>query len=177
MDMFDTGMEIEEGHIYPGWQRPFEASVLSIVSEGLHLLVSIPFPRKHDLEDFKHLTGYGIFEDKYPLIIWKFGKNFLLPTPCNPEFEKQEDPKETSGFFSGIHTNFSRAMIDAHGIIRILRQTQLLPEFIERLHILWTDKEKNWKNYNQELLYTFQTPTHLLWEKAMQFNFQAKSSK
>jgi len=66
--MSDFDIEIQEGRIYPGWQKPFEASMLNIVSEGLHLLVSIPFPRPVDLEDFKNLTGYSIFEDDYPLV-------------------------------------------------------------------------------------------------------------
>lgn len=169
--MFDSDLEIQEGQIYPGWQEPFEASVLSIVSEGLHLLVSIPFPRPLDLEDFRNLTGYGIFEDEHPLVIWKFGKNFLLPTPCNPEFERQENPEEVTDFFSKIHTHFSRALIDGHGVIRVLQQTQLNPEFIEKLQKLWSLPETDWKQYNERLLrYTFQTPTHLLWQKAIQFD-------
>ncbi|MFO8085295.1 MAG: hypothetical protein R6U27_13360 [Desulfobacterales bacterium] len=169
--MFEDDLKIQEGQVYPGWHKPFESSILSIVAQGLHLLVSIPFPRSRDMDDFKNLTGYGIFEDEYPLIIWKFGKNFLLPTPCNPEFERQEDPEETTDFFSGIHTDFSRVMIDAHGIIRVLRQTRLNPEFIKRLHDLWTAEGLNWKDYNQRLPYTFQTPTHLLWEKSIHFDF------
>jgi hypothetical protein len=169
--MSDFDSEIQEGRIYPGWQKPFEASMLNIVPEGLHLLVSIPFPRPVDLEDFKNLTGYGFFEDKYPLVIWKFGKNFLLPTPCNPEFERQENFEEVTEFFSGIHTGFSRVMIDAHGIIRILRQTRLLPEFIENLHSLWNSPGTDWENYNHWLQYIFQTPTHHLWEKAIHFGF------
>ena len=168
--MFDEDTEILEGQVYPGWQRPFEASILNIVTQGLFLLVSIPFPRNLDLEDFKNLTDYGIFEDEYPLIIWKFGKNFLLPTPCNPEFERQESPEETAFFFSGLHTDFSRVMIDAYGIIRVLRQTKLDPQFIERLHNLWITKDLNWAGYNQGLSRTFQTPTHLLWENAVHFN-------
>ena len=169
--MFDSDLEIHEGQVYPGWQHPFEASVLSIVSEGLHLLVSIPFPRPVDLEDFRNLTGYGIYEDDYPLVIWKFGENFLLPTPCNPEFEKQENPEEVEDFFSELHLDFSRALIDAHGIIRILSQARLNPEFIKRLQELWSEPERDWKQYNDKLLqYTFQTPTHHLWEKAIHFD-------
>ena len=168
--MSDFDIEIQEGRIYPGWQKPFEASMLNIVSEGLHLLVSIPFPRPVDLEDFKNLTGYSIFEDDYPLVIWKFGKNFLLPTPCNPDFERQENPEEVAVFFSGLHEDFSRAMIDAHGIIRVLRQTRLHPEFIKKLHGLWTSSGMDWEKYNHWLQYTFQTPTHHLWEKAIHFD-------
>ncbi len=168
--MSDYDIEIQEGRIYPGWQKPFEASMLNIVSKGLHLLVSIPFPRPVDLEDFKNLTSYSIFEDEYPLVIWKFGKNFLLPTPCNPEFERQENPEEFAVFFSGIHTDFSRAMIDAHGIIRVLRQTRLDPEFIKKLHGLWASPAKDWEKYNHWLQFTFQTPTHHLWEKATHFD-------
>jgi hypothetical protein len=168
--MSEFDLEIQEGEIYPGWQTPFETSVLSIFSEGLHLLFSMPFPRAIDLEDFKNLTTYGIFADEYPLVIWKFGKNFLLSTPCNPEFERQENPEEVADFFSGIRTNFSRAMIDAHGIIRVLRQTRLHRDFIKKLHDLWTLPDIDWKRYNHWLQYTFQTPTHLLWEQAIHFD-------
>jgi hypothetical protein len=168
--MSDFDLEIQKGEIYPGWQKPFEASVLNIVSEGLHLLVSIPFPRSIDLEDFINLTSYGIFEDDYPLVIWKFGKNFLLPTPCNPEFERQEDPEEVVDFFSSLRTNFSRVMIDAHGVIRVLRQSQLHLEFMKKLHGLWTLPNMDWERYNNWLQHTFQTPTHLLWEQASHFD-------
>jgi hypothetical protein len=167
--MFDSDLDIEEGRVYPGWQKPFEASVLNIVPEGLHLLVSIPFPRPLDLQDFKMLTGYGIFVDEYPLVIWKFGKNFLLPTPCNPEFERQENPNEVADFFSEVRTEFSRAMIDGHGIIRVLRQSRLNPEFMKKLHELWTLPGIDWRKYHNGLRNTFQTPTHHLWEKAIHF--------
>jgi hypothetical protein len=50
------------------------------------------------------LTGYGIFVDEYPLVIWKFGKNFLLPTPCNPEFERQEKPGMKLQIFFQVFT-------------------------------------------------------------------------
>jgi hypothetical protein len=168
--MADFDIEIQEGGIYPGWQKPFEASVLNIVSEGLHLLISIPFPRPLDMEDFKNLTGYGVFGDEYPLVIWKFGKNFLLPTPCNPEFERQESPEDVEDFFSGIHTDFSRVMLDSHGIIRVLRQTRLREEFMKKLHSLWTVSNIDWEKYNDWLQGTFQTPTHHLWEHAIHFD-------
>jgi hypothetical protein len=122
------------------------------------------------MNDFKNLTGYGIFDDEYPLVIWKFGKNFLLPTPCNPEFEWQENPEEVADFFSGIRTDFSRAMIDAHGIIRVLRQNRLQPEFMKKLQGLWTLPGMDWEKFNNWLQYTFQTPTHHLWEKAIHFD-------
>lgn len=163
-------IDIREGDTYPGWQAPFEASVLSIVAQGLHLLVSIPFPRPLDMEDFKNLTRCGIFENQYPLVIWKFGKNFLLPTPCNPAFERQENPEEVEDFFSDICTDFSRALIDGHGIIRVLRQTRLDPEFIKRLQNFWTIPDTDWGNYNRWLQHTFQTPTHHLWDKAIHFD-------
>jgi hypothetical protein len=168
--MGDFDIEIQEGDIYPGWQKSFEASVLNIISEGLHLLVSIPFPRPLDIEDFKNLTGYGIFGDEYPLIIWKFGKKFLLPTPCNPEFERQESPEDVEDFFSGIHTNFSRVMIDSHGIIRVLQQTRLRAEFMKKLHNVWTLPGIDWKKYNNWLQDAFHTPTHHLWEQAIHFD-------
>ncbi len=169
--MYDSDFEITEGRVYPGWQKAFEASILSITAGGLYLLVSIPFPRNQDLDDFRNLTEYGVFLDEYPLIIWKFGKNFLLPAPCNPEFEKQEDPEETAAFFDGGHTDFSRVMIDAHGIVRAACQTSLRPEFIQKMCELWTDESINWKNYNQRLQSIFQTPTNVLWEQSTRFFF------
>ena len=121
--MNHDSIELEEGSPYPGWQQPFEASMLNIVSEGLHLLVSIPFPREIDLEDFETLDKYGIYHNEFPLIIWKFGKNFILPTPLNPLYERQNGSEEVDDFFSGYRTHFSRALIDIHGIIRRLRET------------------------------------------------------
>jgi hypothetical protein len=165
--MPDFYIDIQEGHPYPGWQRPFEASILNITADGLHLLSSIPFPRPVDMDDFGNLTGYGIFFDEFPLVIWKFGDNFLLPTPCNPDFERQENPGETEEFFSRLPVRFSRALIDVHGIVRVLAETDLKKDFIEKLAQFWSDPKTDWISYNNWLMYIYQTGTHLLWKKAL----------
>lgn len=167
--MSDNGIELQEGHPYPGWKRPFEASILNITADGLHLLASMPFPRRVDMEDFRKLTGYGIFVDEFPLVIWKFGENFLLPTPCNPDFERQESPGETEAFFSRLPVRFSRALIDVHGIVRVLEENSLKKGFIQKLAKLWTDPGADWISYNNWLMYTFQTGTHVLWKRALAF--------
>ena len=173
--MNEFEIDIEEGHPYPGWREPFEASILNITSEGLHLLTSIPFPRPVDILEYRNLTGYGIYHDKYPLAIWKFGKNFLLPTPCNPDFERQQNPEETELFFERLPSRFSRALIDVHGIIRVLAETNLNKEFIEKLHELWTAPGADWMSYNNWLMYTFQTGTHILWKRAVTFDLHGEA--
>ncbi len=167
--MENDSIELKEGQIYPGWQQPFEESVLNIVSEGLHLLVSIPFPRKTDLQDFEKLNDYGIYYNEYPLILWKFGLNFILPIPLNPVYEYQRGSEEVDYFFSDYRTHFSRALIDNHGIVRRLRETELRPEFIKQLHFMWKDPKTDWYRYNDWLLSTFQIPNNRLWDKAMKF--------
>ncbi len=167
--MSDYSIEIQEGHPYPGWQSPFEASILKVTADGLHLLTSIPFPRPVDMDDFRNLADYGVYIGEFPLVIWKFGDNFLLPTPCNPVFERQENPGETEEFFSRLPVRFSRALIDVHGIVRVLGETDLKKDFVQNLARLWTDPKNEWISYNNWLMYIFQTGTHLLWKKARKF--------
>jgi hypothetical protein len=130
----------------------------------------MPFPRNVDIKDFRNLTGYGIYHDQYPLPIWKFGKNFLLPTPCNPYFERQESPEETEIFFSRVPIRFSRALIDGRGIIRVLAEIDLKKEFVGKLHEFWTAPGMDWTAYNNWLMHTFQTGTHKLWNMAVKFD-------
>jgi len=162
--------EINIGETYPGWTQPFEGSIFGTTAEGLHLLMSMPYPREIDIEDFQNLKKYGIYTETYPLIIWQFGDNFLLATPCNPAFERQQRPEEAwNEFLTGEHTAFTRFLIDQRGIIRVLGRESLDKSFIQALITAWSEPETNWEEYNDWVHQTFRTPTHRLWEKARQF--------
>jgi len=129
-----TGLEeIKAGDKYPGWEKPFENSLMGIMDGEIQLLVSLPYPREIDIEDFKNLTAYGIYNEKYPLTIWRFGKNFLLPTPYNPEFEKQFKPNDVEKFICQKNRIMTRILIDQNGIIRVISLAELKSGFIEDL--------------------------------------------
>jgi hypothetical protein len=84
-------------------------------------------------------------------------------------YEHQSGPNEVDYFFSEVRTHFSRALIDNHGMVHRLRETELHFDFIRQLHSMWRDSKTNWYRYNDWLLYTFQIPTHHLWEKTIKF--------
>jgi hypothetical protein len=146
-----TGLEeIKAGDKYPGWEKPFENSLMGIMDGEIQLLVSLPYPREIDIEDFKNLTAYGIYNEKYPLAIWRFGKNFLLPTPYNPEFEKQFKPNDVEKFICQKNRIMTRILIDQNGIIRVISLAELKSGFIEDLQKAWSNSKTDWGGYNDK---------------------------
>jgi hypothetical protein len=168
--MRDSSLEINEGDLWPGWNGPFEGSVLTVSAQGLMLLVSMPLPREKDLADFRNLTAVGVFEKDFPLVIWCFGQNFLLPTPFNPEFERQHNAKALASFLSAGAFQLQRTLINERGLVCVLVQSDLQKEFVECVQRGWQPAACDWHRYNPWLHHTFQTPTHLLWAEATIFH-------
>ena len=167
-----TGLEeIKEGDKYPGWEKPFEGSLMGITDGEIQLLVSLPYPRQIDIEDFKNLTAYGIYKEKYPLVIWQFGKNFLLAAPYNPEFEKQFRPDDVEKFICRKNKIMTRILIDQNGIIRIIRMAELKSSFIEDLQKVWSDSKTDWSKYNSWLSQIFRQNTYKVWEKVNKYKY------
>ena len=161
--------EIKEGDKYPGWEKPFEGSFLSIIDGEIQLLVSLPYPRQIDIEDFKNLTAYGIYNEKYPLVIWQFGKNFLLATPYNPEFEKQFSPNDVEKFIDHKNNIMTRILIDQNGVVRVLNLAKLKSSFIEDLQKAWSNSKTDWSKYNSWLSQIFRKNTYKIWEKVYKY--------
>lgn len=167
-----TGLEeIKAGDKYPGWEKPFESSLMGIIDGEIQLLVSLPYPREIDIEDFKNLTAYGIYNEKYPLVIWQFGKNFLLPTPYNPEFEKQFRPNDVEKFICQKNKIMIRIMIDQKGIVRVISLAELKSSFIENLQKAWSDSKTDWRGYNSWLSGIFRKNTYNIWEKVKKYEY------
>jgi len=167
-----TGLEeIKEGDKYPGWKKPFEGSLMQIIDGEIQLLVSCPYPREIDIEDFKKLTAYGIHNEKYPLVIWKFGKNFLLPTPYNPAFEKQFRFNDVEKFIGRKNKNMIRILIDHNGIIRVISLAELKCGFIEDLQKAWGYPKTDWSRYNSWLSQIFRKNTYNIWGKVKKYNY------
>ena len=173
-----TGLEkIKAGDKYPGWEKPFEGSLMGIIDGEIQLLVSLPYPREIDIEDFKSLTAYGIYNEKYPLVIWQFGKNFLLPTPYNPEFEKQFRPNDVEKFICRKNKIMIRIMIDQNGIVRVISLAELKSSFIENLQKAWSDSKTDWRGYNSWLSGIFRKNTYNIWEKVKKYKYVAVQVK
>jgi hypothetical protein len=168
--MGEPSLDVTEGDLWPGWRSPFEGSVLSMGAQGLMLLVSMPQPRQTDLSDFRNLTAVGVFEEEFPLVIWRFGQNFLLPTPFNPEFERQHNADGLASFLSAASPQFQRTLIDEHGHICVLAQSDLPKGFVQSIQGWWGASACDWHRYNPWLHHTFQTPTHLLWAAAQTYH-------
>jgi hypothetical protein len=164
--MNDACLDLKEGDLWPGWTGPFEGSFLTIGSQGLVLLVAMPMPRANDLSDFRELTAVGVFENDFPLVIWHFGQNFLLPTPFNPEFERQHNAEALASFLADDKSRFQRSLINERGHICVLIQSDLKAEFVSRIRHWWQTAACDWHQYNIWLHQTFRTPTHLLLAKA-----------
>ena len=167
--MNDTFLDIKEGDRWPGWRGSFEGSVLTIDEHGLFLLVSLPLVRPEDISDFRQLTGCGLFEGEFPLVIWRFGQNFLLPTPFNPEFERQQNTRSMEDFLAAESPRFKRALIDRQGMVRVLATTYLNQSFIDLVRRWWKPSAHDWHRYNKWLNHAFKTPTHQMWAKANVF--------
>ena len=161
--------EIKTGDKYPIWEKPFEGSLMGIVDGEIQLLVSLPYPREIDIEDFRNLTAYGIYNAKYPLVIWQFGKNFLLPTPYNPEFEKQSRPNDVEKFIYQKNKIMTRILIDQNGIIRVISTAELKSSFIKDLQKAWSDSKTDWGRYNSWLSQIFRKNTYSIWEKVKKY--------
>lgn len=160
--------KLEVGQKFPGWKYSFEGALLSVISSGLQLLISLPGLTEQDVQDFKTLAGYGIYKSNnfpYGLILWEFANEWVIETPFDVDEERTIRDNEVQSFLGEDKNALHRTLIDGQGIIRSLNLAGLQLGFVQALKQIWQDKNIDWSQYDKLLNSLLQQPTEAIWRK------------
>jgi hypothetical protein len=147
--MNESHAQLKTGDRFPGVPS-FTGATMLMTPSGIHLLCSYPGLGQTQIDAFRNLEGYGIFQDEFALALWRFGSDWIIETPFDPELEKLSRPGEMAIFFDTKPNGMKRFLLDECNQILAIMQSSLSPGFIDALQAAWT-ASRSWNGYAQWL--------------------------
>ena len=171
--MQDTGLSLNVGDTYPG--ENFEGSILMMTSMGISLLCAYSGMTETHIADFMDLSGYGVYEDAYPLVIWEFGHRWIVASPFDPTAEKQKRPEELDLFLNQKNNVIQRVLLDENNTVLSVVRSGLSWGFLDHIQGAWRNPGDNWQGYAdwiERLL--AEKPIEAVWAEARQYGHGAR---